>query len=101
MGEHLDTRFEALQAKHRIIGAVRGVGLLWGIELVKDRETKEQFAPAEELGTRLTAKLRDRGLLTRAGNMIFVAPPLVINREEADTVVDIIDDALTEFEDEL
>jgi adenosylmethionine-8-amino-7-oxononanoate aminotransferase len=101
MGGHLDTRFEALQAKHRVIAEVRGIGLLWGIEIVKDRETKEQFAPADEIGARLTGKLRERGLLTRAGNMIFVAPPLVINREEADTVVDIIDEALTEFEGEL
>ncbi len=101
IGEHLATRFEALRERHPVVGEVRGTGLLWGIEIVKDAATREQFPPEEEIGARLTAKLRARGLLTRAGTLIYVAPPLVINREEADTTVDIIDDALTEFEAEL
>jgi adenosylmethionine-8-amino-7-oxononanoate aminotransferase len=101
IGDHLAVRLEALHAQHPTIAEVRGTGLLWGIEIVKNSQTREQFEPADEITPRLTMKLRERGLLTRAGNMIFVAPPLIINREEADTVVDIIDDALTEFEGEL
>jgi len=101
MGEHLAERLPELEKRHRTIGGFRGTGLLWAIEVVKDRDSRASFPPDEDIATRLTRKLRARGLLTRAGNTINIAPPLVVNREEIDTIVDIIDDALTEFEAEL
>jgi 4-aminobutyrate aminotransferase-like enzyme len=101
MGEHLAERLPELEMRHPTIGAVRGKGLLWAIEIVKDRDSRAPFPADVELAGRLTKKLRARGLLTRAGNLVNIAPPLVVNREEIDTIVDIIDDALTEFEAEL
>lgn len=100
-GEHLGERLAGLAEKHHIVAEARGLGLLWGIEIVRNRDTKEPFAVADNAGRRLQLKLRQRGILTRVGNLIYVAPPLVINREEVDTIVDAIDDTLTEFESEL
>jgi adenosylmethionine-8-amino-7-oxononanoate aminotransferase len=88
-------------SRHRIAAEARGTGLLWAIEIVKDPETREAFPADEDIGTRLVLKLRSKGLLTRAGNLLHIAPPLVINREEMGTIVEIIDDTLTELEAEL
>ncbi|MDZ7728174.1 MAG: aminotransferase class III-fold pyridoxal phosphate-dependent enzyme [Dehalococcoidia bacterium] len=66
-GEHLRGRLDDLAQRPSIVGEARGIGLLWGIELVRDKQTREKFDPAENVGKRLTAKLRDRGILTRCG----------------------------------
>jgi len=86
--------------KHQIVGDVRGKGLLLGVELVKDRDSKE---PVDT--TQITAVVdfcRDRGLLVgrggggrRYGNTITLCPPLVVTRGECDRIVDTLDRALT------
>ncbi len=101
MGRYLEAELPELVKRHRIVGEARGIGLYWGIELVKDKATREPFTPADDIGPRMTMKMRSRGLLTRAGGLIYIAPPLVINREEVGTIVDIIDESLTELEAEL
>ena len=100
VGEYLLNRLTALMDSHPMIGDVRGKGLLLMLEIVKDRETKEQFAESEGLGDKLSNALMDRGLLCRAGNSINIAPPLVISRSEADELVAIVDDATAEVEKE-
>ena len=101
MGRFLAEALPEVVGRHRIAAEARGTGLLWSIEVVKDPETREAFPAEFDLGTRLVQKMRARGLLTRAGNLIHIAPPLVINREEMGTIVEIIDDSLTELESEL
>jgi putrescine aminotransferase len=101
MGQFLAQSLPEVVKRHRILGDARGTGLLWSLEVVKDPETKEPFPADFDLQTRLSQKFRARGLLTRAGNLIHIAPPLVINREEMGTIVEIIDDSLTELESEL
>ena len=101
MGRFLAEALPEVVARHRVAAEARGVGLLWSIEVVKDPETRELFPPEDDITTRLTRKLRSKGLLTRAGNLIHIAPPLVANREEMSTIVEIIDETLTEFEAEL
>jgi adenosylmethionine-8-amino-7-oxononanoate aminotransferase len=101
VGEHLGSRLSQLADAHPTVGEARGIGLLWALEMVKDKATRESFAPADNIAGRLVRKFRDRGLLTRAGNYVYIAPPLVINREEADAVVDVLDEAISEFESEL
>jgi len=93
MGERLSQRFAVLKEKHPIIGDVRGIGLLWGIELVRDRKTKE---PAEEMGKMLYLECLKRGLKTiTPGHLTRFSPPLNIPQDLLDTAVDIYDDALT------
>jgi taurine--2-oxoglutarate transaminase len=89
-----------LAEKHEWIGEVRGTGVFWAIELVRDRETREPLAPyggsSPEMATILTACTR-RGLLPFANfNRIHVVPPLTTSAEEAIEGLAILDQALTE-----
>jgi 4-aminobutyrate aminotransferase-like enzyme len=86
--------------RHKAIGDVRGKGLLIGVELVKDRVTKEQVDAATITG--IVDFCKDHGLIVgrggggrRYGNTITLCPPLVITRGECDRIVDTLDRALT------
>jgi 4-aminobutyrate aminotransferase len=95
VGAHLKAGLTALMDKHRIIGDVRGRGLMVGVELVRDRTTKERAS--EERNALVAAAFRRGLLVLGAGkNAIRFSPPLVITREQADTAVRIFDEALTE-----
>jgi 4-aminobutyrate aminotransferase len=95
VGEHLMTGIRTLQEKHQIIGDVRGRGLMIGIELVKDRRTKERAV--EERNAVVQAAFRRGVLLLGAGkNALRLAPPLVFTRAQADSVVKILDEALAD-----
>ena len=103
MGEYATSRLCEMQERHRLIGDIRGPGLLIGIELVKDRETKEP-APKEvvevyrrgmELGV-IFGETRYAGL----GNVVKIKPPLCVTREQMDKALDAFDRILTELETE-
>ncbi|MCB0086214.1 MAG: aspartate aminotransferase family protein, partial [Caldilineaceae bacterium] len=98
MGKLLKDGLESLRAKHPTIGDVRGLGLIAGIEVVKDRGTREKFAESGPELTTLGNAIRERGLLTRAGTIINLCPPLVINAEEVGMIVDAVDGALSDME---
>lgn len=98
VGAHLKTRLEGLKDRHQVVGDVRGEGLLLAIEIVKNRETREAFAEGDGWADALNAALIERGVLTRAGGTINVAPPLVITQEEADDLVIRLDGALSAAE---
>jgi 2,2-dialkylglycine decarboxylase (pyruvate) len=99
VGERLAAGLRYLQDKHEIIGDVRGFGLLQGVELVKDRETR---APDAETGRAITNRCMELGLsmnIVSVGKMAAiwrVAPPLTVSREEIDRGVAIIDQAIGE-----
>src|SRR6059058_609762 len=96
-GEYLLERLRELQAAHEQIGDVRGRGLLVGIELVEDRDSRR---PADALGAAVTAECLERGLsmnIVRAGtsrNCFRMAPPLTIGEDEIDLAVEILDASL-------
>jgi 4-aminobutyrate aminotransferase len=96
MGERLITGLRKLQQKHACIGDVRGVGLMIGVEFVKDRKTKE---PASELTHALELKAFSKGLLLLScgKSVIRVAPPLVLNAYDVDTGLAILDECLSEL----
>jgi 4-aminobutyrate aminotransferase len=93
VGEYLIERLRALMEKYPLIGDVRGKGLMIGIELVRDRATKER---AVEERNRVIQEMFRRGvLILGAGrNAVRFAPPLVLTRDLADTVVDIFDQTM-------
>jgi 2,2-dialkylglycine decarboxylase (pyruvate) len=98
-GEYLLSRLRELQERHEQIGDVRGKGLLVGIELVEDRETRE---PADALGIAVGDECLRRGLsmniVRSTGGMLNcfrMAPPLSITESEIDTAIAIIDEAIT------
>lgn len=96
LGERVLAGFRKLAQKHPLIGDVRGRGLLIGIELVKDRTTKE---PAREECSRILELAREMGLLIGKGGLqgqtIRFAPPMCLSVQDADFVVEAIDSALS------
>ena len=78
VGAYFKEQLEGLMVDHPIVGEVRGLGLLLAVELVKDRQTKEPFPEDAEIGKRLTAKMRDHGLLLNVapGAVTFGPPPV-------------------------
>ncbi len=95
VGAHLMEGLRSLQQKHRIIGDVRGIGLMVGVELVRDRQTKERAV--EERSAVVQAMFRRGVLLLGAGkNAIRFAPPLVLTTSQADVVVKLFDESLAE-----
>ena len=95
VGEHLLNGLRVLQDKHPIIGDVRGKGLMIGVELVKDRTTKERAI--EERNTLVQAMFRRGVLILGAGrNAVRLAPPLVLSKDQANSILATLDEALGE-----
>jgi taurine--2-oxoglutarate transaminase len=101
MGSVMAQGLADLQSRHPTVGDVRGIGLFWVLELVKDRETREPLAPwnakASELGPMpaVARHIRERGLYTFVKwNWIFVVPPLCINADQIAEGLAVIDGAL-------
>jgi len=92
VGEYLLDCCQILAKKHKIIGDVRGVGLFVGIELVKDRETRE---PAKEIASYVTSRLREEHILMSTdgpdSNVLKLKPPMVFTRENVDEVIHTLD----------
>jgi 4-aminobutyrate aminotransferase len=97
VGLHLMAGLEALAGKHPLIGDVRGRGLMIGVELVRDRQTKER-AGRERDAVVMAAFRRGLLLLGAGANSIRFSPPLVLTRDQAEIAVRIVDEALTEVE---
>ncbi|MEW5899891.1 MAG: aspartate aminotransferase family protein [Acidobacteriota bacterium] len=94
-GAHVNSRLLKLRNKFEFIGDVRGMGLVYGIEFVKDRKTKE---PAADLTKKIVLDCVANGLMVGKlgiyGNVMRVAPPLVITRDEIDESVAILEKVL-------
>jgi 4-aminobutyrate aminotransferase len=97
VGPHLMAGLRGLAGKHPLIGDVRGRGLMIGVELVRDRHTKER-ADTEREAVVDAAFGRGLLLLGAGKNAVRFSPPLVLTREQADIAVGIFDEALTEVE---
>lgn len=97
VGGYLKAKLLELQKKHALIGEVRGIGLMLGVELVKDRKSKE---PATAETADVAEKAKDRGLLIGKGglygNVIRIKPPMCITKADCDFLVDCLDECLTE-----
>ena len=97
VGAHLMAGLQSLAEKHPLVGDVRGRGLMIGVELVRDRQTKER-ATAERDAVVTAAFNRGLLVLGAGRNAIRFSPPLVLTRGEAETAVGIFDAALSEVE---
>ena len=96
VGAHLRDGLRELQARHALVGDVRGMGLMIGLELVKDRTTKERAV--DERNALVQAMFRRGVLVLGAGrNALRLAPPLVLSKEQADSVLGALDAALSEI----
>jgi 4-aminobutyrate aminotransferase-like enzyme len=97
MGAHFRAGLEALKEKHATIGDIRGMGLMQGIELVKNRKTRE---PAPELTSQTLERSRANGLIVGKGglhgNVVRMSPPLNIGKTDIDAALAILDKSLSE-----
>jgi taurine--2-oxoglutarate transaminase len=101
MGRYMEQCVEELKLKHPSIGDFRNTGLLGCLELVKNRSTKEPMAPYNAkpdemvIMNKVAARLKELGMYTFVRwNYIFIAPPLIITKEQVDEGLAIISDAL-------
>ena len=103
LGPYLQDGLATLLA-HPIVGDVRGVGLVAGIEYVKDKETREWFAPAQGVAAKIRDEAFKRGVFVRllgGGHVHAVAPPFIISKEQIDTVVRVLDESIGVVEKDL
>lgn len=93
VGTYLIKRFEEMQARHDVIGDVRGQGLFLGIELVKDRRTKE---PATDIARKINNGAKQRGILMGTegphDNVLKLRPPMIFSHSDADHLIDVLED---------
>ncbi|HEY8447280.1 MAG TPA: aspartate aminotransferase family protein [Thermomicrobiales bacterium] len=96
-GAYLLAELQRQVGDHPNVGEVRGKGLMLMVELVADRATKAKFDPALNVGGKVQASLRQRGLIVRASNDgIAIAPPLIITQEQCNEIAGKIAETLTE-----
>jgi taurine--2-oxoglutarate transaminase len=102
MGQYLGDKLRALANNHPSIGDVRGLGLFWAVDLVKNRETKEPLnTKAEKIGGKplvvdqVAAEMMKNGVAVQAwiSHLVF-APPLIVTKEDIDFGVTVLDHAL-------
>ncbi|UCC89438.1 MAG: aspartate aminotransferase family protein [Anaerolineales bacterium] len=100
VGAHLRQGLEALQQKYPLIGDVRGMGLIQGVEMVLDRQTKE---PATQQVAHMFEATRERGMLIGKGgfygNALRISPPLVATKDDVDQALEILDHAFAEVQE--
>ena len=96
VGSFMMKRLREMQQQHRIIGDVRGRGLLLAIELVWDRTSKQPF---NEAGEYVYRRAFEKGLAwIPAGNILRMAPPLIMTEKLASRALEIIDESITDAE---
>ncbi|MEU4292866.1 aminotransferase class III-fold pyridoxal phosphate-dependent enzyme [Kribbella sp. NPDC026596] len=95
-GREFRSRLEQLAARHELIGDVRGHGMYLGVELVRDRTTKE---PAGQEALLVSELMKDEGVLVyptgSAGNVLKLKPPLTFTKRDAELFTDVLDEVLT------
>jgi adenosylmethionine-8-amino-7-oxononanoate aminotransferase len=106
-GERLLAALRAVQLRHPIIGDVRGVGLMVGLEFVASSENRTPFRPEQQVASRIADTALDSGLITyplqgsldgSLGDMIKLSPPLCITSDEVDVIVSLLEDAISQVE---
>jgi taurine--2-oxoglutarate transaminase len=107
MGKYMDLRMVEMREEHPSIGDWRNTGLLGCLELVKNRKTKEPMArwnaPPDEMAVmnKVMAKIAELGMYTFGRwNLLFIAPPLCVTKEQIDEGLEIISEALKIADDE-
>ncbi|GIN21734.1 MAG TPA: aspartate aminotransferase family protein [Bacillus bacterium] len=104
MEKELKKGFKYLEENHRHLAKTRAVGLLAGFELMQDPDTETPFEQSIRAARYVVDHCFDNKLILRAAdfehqvNIVAIAPPLIINKQEVEEIINIVDDALTSFE---
>jgi adenosylmethionine-8-amino-7-oxononanoate transaminase len=96
VGSHFLERLRGLE-RHAVVGDVRGIGLLARIELVADRATRRLFDQPGVLGSKVQRRAQELGVILRnVGDVLTFSPPLILTTDQADFIVDVVDQALAD-----
>jgi taurine--2-oxoglutarate transaminase len=103
MGQYLGDKLKALAQTHPSVGEVRGLGLFWAVDLVKNRQTKEplntkvdKLSGASLVVDQIAAEMMKNGVALQAWiSHLVIAPPLIIEKDDIDLGVSVLDNALT------
>ena len=100
LGDYIKERMTRIQKASPYVGDVRGFGLYYGIELVKNKETGEPFEPEKQVSVKMRARMYERGIIVGGfgPNNITLGPPLIISKDEVDYVLDGLKWSLGEIE---
>ena len=102
IGAYLQKKFRKSFSDHPLVGEVRGVGLMAGIELVSDKKNKIPFDPSVQIGEKITRLLLEEGMINRAIiNTIAFSPPLVVTEGDVDEMAERCGRGLTKLADQL
>jgi taurine--2-oxoglutarate transaminase len=109
LGQYLGQRLRSLQEKHRCVGDVRGMGMFWGVEIVRDRMSRLPFNTREDKLSgkpltvdRVSRECMNKGVFVQSWiNSLIIAPPLIATKEELDQGIDAIDESLDLADKEL
>ena len=102
IGEYLGRRLAELKERHVSVGDVRGVGMFWAVELVKNRDTKEPFNTREDklegrqtVAGKVSQEMMKKGVYVNSWiTHLTVAPPLIATKEEIDRGIEVLDESL-------
>jgi len=103
MGKYLMEKLQELKEKYEFIGDVRGLGLMTGVEFVKDKETKQPFEDSKAITDKVVNTALDKGLMLYAagscadgtkGDAVMIAPPLTVTKEEIDMIITLFEDVI-------
>lgn len=106
IGARLGALLEEAIGDHPHVGDIRGIGMMWAVELVADRDTRRPFPGSEAMAMRLTAIARENGLLVYPatgcagdglGDLIMIGPPLIIREEEIEAVASMLAESMEEI----
>lgn len=109
-GAYLLSRLQELADELPLIGDARGLGMLCGLEFVKNKQTKEPFALSQGVGSKVIAKAFEKGLLIYpamggiegvAGDSVIISPPLTITKEQIDELIGLLKEAIEAVQQEL
>jgi 4-aminobutyrate aminotransferase len=94
IGNHIMKRMADWPKKHRMVGDVRGRGLMVGVEIVKDKETREYAHDERE---RIVELAFERGILFLGcgPSTVRISPPLVVSKDEANAAIDVLDECIS------
>jgi adenosylmethionine-8-amino-7-oxononanoate aminotransferase len=96
VGLHLLEGLRRLE-RHDIVGDVRGIGLLARIEFVQDKATRKQFSPPGAVGAHVQRRVHELGVVLRnVGDVLTFSPALILTEEQADQIVEVVDQAITD-----
>jgi len=94
-GKHLLVKLKEALADHPHVGEVRGLGMMCGVELVKDKATKEMFDASDGIGAKVHGETVKRGMFSRVrGDCYCVAPPIVTSESTLDDIASILGDSV-------